>query len=199
MARSFYFPHKATVPRQPQLAPEGLGTHLLWTRTGEWSHNDSLAQLSMPKEWARVEALRKARRDRILKGRVEGGTTQAVPSGIEAGRVVAEEAGGVNDTPEDSREAGDPNQRPGEQHTSQSHPIDRVEREGGDDDEGGDRYRGVDSLAAGGAEEANAENFASGANGAAASHQRGDGVAADGTGRGGSTDEDSSGVAAPHA
>lgn len=182
MARSVFFPHEATLPRSPQLAAEGLGTHLLWTRTGEWSRNDSLAQLLMPKEWARVEALRKARRGRILKERAEEGTAQAVPPGIEAGRVVAEEAGEANDTPEDSREAGDPNQGPGEQHTSQSHSIDSAEREGGDDNEGGDGDRVVDSLAAGGAREANAENFASGAKGAAGSHQRGERVGADGTG-----------------
>ena len=93
MVRDFFFPTANVLPRKREDRPEGLGTHFLWTRKGEWSRNDSLAQLLMPKEWARVERLRKARRDRVLRERASQSDDQAVPAGIAAGRVVAEEAG----------------------------------------------------------------------------------------------------------
>ncbi len=47
----------------------------------------------MPKEWARIEVLRKARREKTLKERVKKVEAQTVPPGIAAGRVVAEQVG----------------------------------------------------------------------------------------------------------
>ena len=112
MVRKLFNPHSSLLPRARQQRPEGLGTAFLWTRKGDWSRSESLAKLLMPKEWNRVEELRKVRRERILREREDrdGGqaNTPAPGSGLAAGEAVAAAVDGAEAvSAEDERAATD--------------------------------------------------------------------------------------------
>lgn len=66
MVRGVFNPKDNTLPRAREDRPVGLGTEFLWKGKREHSWSESLAQKLMPKEWQRVESLRKARWRRLL-------------------------------------------------------------------------------------------------------------------------------------
>ena len=167
MVRDFFFPGADVLPRKPERRPEGLGTHLLWARKGEWSCNDSLAQLLMPKEWARVEALRKTRRERILRERACIAADQAVPSGIAAGRIVADEMEGAM-ARDGSQIAAALAGEGGDALSAEYHSTAK-EHTGGGHTEGAEDERAISTHAADGATGRDAEDSAAEANGQAGS------------------------------
>jgi hypothetical protein len=106
-------PRSSTLPRAREPRPEGLGATSLWTGKLEYSRNESLAMLLMPKEWQRVESLRRTRRERILRGRA-------------AEETAADPANGTAD-----EDGGDDAPPPGEPPTDYGGGSTRDREEGG--------------------------------------------------------------------
>ena len=84
MTRGTWNVHEITLPRAREKTPEGLGSKFLWKGKREQSKSEALLQLLMPNEYARVEKLRKMKRERIL-GPITGGG-----AGLAAGAAVLE-------------------------------------------------------------------------------------------------------------